>query len=170
MTDTPVDKGTAGDIDHLSAALVQQEAVLDLADALLTEALDEDGMDVGFEQRYREYVSKRDELSNWRTRDLVIVGEIATLRDALTAREKEHETVIAAWKREELEWDAERDALKARIAELSSNNACQHDNTKPAPTLRPGYPVYPPEVSEAAMKHYCNVCQCAFLLPITVAS
>lgn len=44
---------------------------------------------------------------------------------------------------------------------------CQHDQTKPAPTLRPMYPLY--KEPEPVMVWACNVCQCHFRLPLATA-
>lgn len=46
-------------------------------------------------------------------------ARLAAKLDDLAAQ---HATIIASWKREELEWDAERDALTARVAELEAES------------------------------------------------
>jgi hypothetical protein len=64
--------------------------------------------------------------------------------------------------------EADMDTLDACIAALpvtpDQPSPCQHDPSKPSPTLRPGYP------ENGVMIHFCNVCQGRFPLPITTAS
>lgn len=65
------DPQDVADIEHLTAALVDQENVLNECESLLREALDEDGMDVGFGDRLATYWTKtKPALADWRTRDL----------------------------------------------------------------------------------------------------
>lgn len=66
---TPPRGGEPSDVDHLMRALVQQECVLNECEALLKQMLDDDGVDVGFDERLAAYWVSSKALSDWRSRD-----------------------------------------------------------------------------------------------------
>jgi hypothetical protein len=65
-------KAPPSDVEHLTSALVQQEGVLNECEGLLRQALDEGGVNAGFEDRLKAYWIKSAALSDWRTRDLAL--------------------------------------------------------------------------------------------------
>jgi predicted nucleic acid-binding Zn-ribbon protein len=72
-------KAPPSDVEHLTAALVQQEGVLNECEDLLKEALDENGVDVGFENRLEAYWESSAALADWRTRDLALSSAKETM-------------------------------------------------------------------------------------------
>lgn len=62
------------DVDHLMLALVQQENVLTECEQLLREALNDQGVNFGFEARLQEHWMKSAALADWRSRDLLLSG------------------------------------------------------------------------------------------------
>lgn len=58
-----------GDIDHLTQALTDSEAVLDSAQALIGELNNEEGANLGVDDRIAKFVTAYRNLSNWKSRD-----------------------------------------------------------------------------------------------------
>jgi hypothetical protein len=81
-------KAPPSDVEHLTAALVQQEGVLNECEDLLKEALDENGVDVGFENRLEAYWESSAALADWRTRDLALSSAKETDCRHLTESER----------------------------------------------------------------------------------
>lgn len=58
------------DVRYLAQCLVDQENVLEACEALLKEALADDGVDCGYEHRLATYWDKSKALGDWRSREL----------------------------------------------------------------------------------------------------